>query len=67
MPVERFKLAVHAGLIGDGVTGIQPLFFDSAKLGTGKSRKRPVTNGFGDAERGDNRLDVGIQDVPVCF
>ena len=61
MSIKRFRLAIHAGLIGDRITRVQPLFFDSAQLRAGKDRERPATEGCGDAERRDIRLDVGIQ------
>ena len=65
LPVECFKLAIQAGLTGNRVTCIEPLFLDSSHLGIGESGERPATERFGDAERRDNRLDVGIQELPV--
>ena len=40
---KRFKLDIHARLIGDRITRVQPLFFDSAQLRAGKGRERPAT------------------------
>jgi len=65
MPIERFKLAIHAGLIGNRTARVQPLFLDSAQLKTGKGGECPAAKRCGDAERRDNRLDVGIQELPV--
>ncbi len=62
---KRFKLDIHASLIGDRITRVQPLFFDSAQLRAGKGRERPATEGCGDAEQRDNSLDVGIQELPI--
>ena len=67
MPVERFKLAVNASLIGNRVTRVQPLLFDSAQLGAGEGGERPATERFGDAKRRDNRLMLASRSCPLVL